>query len=88
MKDSQASNGAYPDTAPATRFGGTGQLGWADAGIIVPYNLYKMYGDKSVIEENYESMQKYIDVFLASTDKKAQAIPMVTGWHTKAMTMI
>ncbi|MBC5787947.1 family 78 glycoside hydrolase catalytic domain [Clostridium sp. NSJ-27] len=70
MKDSQASNGAYPDTAPATRFGGTGQLGWADAGIIVPYNLYKMYGDKSVIEENYESMQKYIDVFLASTDKK------------------
>ncbi|PWM98771.1 MAG: hypothetical protein DBX37_06040, partial [Massilioclostridium sp.] len=67
MRDDQASNGAYPDTAPG---GGSGQLGWSDAGIIVPYNMYKMYGDKTFIEENYASMQKYIDVYLASTNKK------------------
>lgn len=68
MRDDQGSNGAYPDTAPGGGY--MGQLGWADAGIIVPYNLYKMYGDKAVIEENYASMQKYIDVYLAATDKK------------------
>lgn len=70
MRDSQADNGAYPDTAPRTAFGGTGQLGWADAGVIVPYNVYKMYGDKSIIEENYESMQKFMDVYMASCGPK------------------
>ena len=70
MRDSQTDNGAYPNTAPSGAFGGGGQLGWADAGIIVPYNLYKMYGDKSIIEKNYASMQKFMDVFMKSTDKK------------------
>ncbi|EEG31538.1 Alpha-L-rhamnosidase N-terminal domain protein [[Clostridium] methylpentosum DSM 5476] len=68
MRDCQGSNGAYPDTAPGGGY--MGQLGWADAGIIVPYNVYKMYGDKGIIEDNYASMQRYIDDFLGSTNKK------------------
>ncbi len=69
MNDSQGDNGAYPDTAPYNGYGSTGQLGWGDAGIIVPYNLYKIYGDKTVIEENYENMKIFMDVFMASTNK-------------------
>lgn len=72
MRDSQNEAGAYPGTAPTGRYNGAGfgDVGWADAGVIVPYTLYKMYGDKSVINENWESMQKYVDGFLAATDKK------------------
>ena len=61
-------DGAYPDMAPG--YGYMGELGWADAGIIVPYQVYKMYGDTDIIEENYASMQKYIDVYLAKSEKK------------------
>ncbi|MCI8497407.1 MAG: family 78 glycoside hydrolase catalytic domain [Clostridiales bacterium] len=71
MRDSQESNGAYQSTAPTGQFwgAGAGQLGWADAGVIVPYTLYVMYGDTSVITENWESMKKFMDVFMASTNK-------------------
>ena len=36
-----------------------GSVGWGDASIIVPYVLYKRYGDKRILEENYEMMQKW-----------------------------
>ncbi len=72
MRDSQNSEGAYPGTAPTGEYsgGGWGGLGWADAGIIVPYTLYTMYGDRSVILENWDSMQLYVDGYLATTNKK------------------
>lgn len=77
MRDAQLENGAYTDTAPysgwakekLTRTGGKEDYGWTDAGVIVPYNIYKMSGDKSVIEENYTAMKAFMDEFLANTDK-------------------
>ena len=36
-----------------------GSVGWGDACIIVPYVLYKRYGDKRILEDNYEMMQKW-----------------------------
>ena len=72
LRDSQNSDGAYPGTAPTGEYGGAGWggLGWADAGIIVPYNLYMMYGDTSVIYDMWESMQAYVDGYLSRTNKR------------------
>lgn len=68
MRDSQKRQGSgnYGVTAPYwTATGSDGRsVGWADAGVIVPYNMYKMYGDKSIIEDNYASMQQYVDKYL------------------------
>ncbi len=70
MRDSQRSDGAFAIVAPYGKYMWHGQLGWSDAGVIVPYNLYKMYGDKTILEENYAAMQKFMDVFMASTGKQ------------------
>lgn len=63
MRDSQNErDGAYADICPAVfekNFCGT--AAWADAGIIIPYKLWLMYGDDSVVKENYDSMEKYMD---------------------------
>lgn len=63
MRDSQNErDGAYADICPAVfekNFCGT--AAWADAGIIIPYKLWLMYGDDTVIRENYDSMEKYMD---------------------------
>ncbi len=64
MRDSQRSDGAYPSVAPFTWGVPFGQAAWADAGIIVPWTVYLMYDDKGILEENYESMEKYM-AFLA-----------------------
>ncbi len=64
MRDSQRSDGSYPGTAPTGEYGGadwTG-VGWADAGIIVPYILYVHYDDLEAVEESWTSMQKYMQL--------------------------
>ena len=74
MRDSQVHSGhyagAFTGTAPFNDHGRIGQLGWCDAGVIIPYNMYKMYGDISIIEENYDAMCEFMDVYMASTNKK------------------
>lgn len=60
MRNSQRNDGAYPDIAPYDNFWGYGNAAWGDAGIIVPWTVYQMYGDKRILEENYESMTRYM----------------------------
>ena len=60
MRNSQREDGAYCCTAPAANMWGYGGAAWGDAGIIVPWNVYMMTGDISIIKENYESMKGWI----------------------------
>ena len=60
MRDGQREDGAYPNVAPFN-WVGYGASAWADAGIVLPWNVYLMYGDKEIIRENYASMEKYMD---------------------------
>ena len=74
MRDTQRADGAYASVSPMGSFGNNfGALGWADAGIIVTYELYKQYGDVEILREMYDSMQRYLDGYLASTEKKGGA---------------
>ena len=65
-RDSQNEAGVYPDVIPTVRVVGFGGAGWSDAGVIVPYVMWRMYSDTSIIEEHYESMEKYMDWLEAS----------------------
>lgn len=49
-----------------------GSTGWGDACIIVPYELYKRYGDISILEENYDMMKKWY----AYLEKRAKKSPL------------
>ena len=59
MRDSQRADGAYYDIAPVS-WTEYGNGAWADAGVIVPWNVYQMTGDKSIIEESYASMTRFM----------------------------
>ena len=60
-RDSQHENGMYPDVIPHSRVVGFGGAAWSDAGIIVPYVIWKMYGDTDILLEHYASMERYMD---------------------------
>lgn len=60
-RDSQAESGAYSDVIPRSRVIGEGSGAWSDAGIIVPYTVWKMYGDTDIIKEHFDSMEKYME---------------------------
>jgi len=53
--------GAVPDTAP---LGGDNRpdscAGWADAAVIVPWEMYQAYGDIRILEECYDMMAQWI----------------------------
>ena len=64
MYDWQKKNGRLPQIAPA---GGVdfymytmnGSVGWSDAGIIIPYVMWKKYGDRRILERYWPGMKKY-----------------------------
>lgn len=62
MRDSRSSDGRFPFIAPTCfcedRKFGAGA--WSDAGIIVPYKMWLMYGDKSILEDNYDAMELHL----------------------------
>ncbi|MCR5693756.1 MAG: glycoside hydrolase family 78 protein [Clostridia bacterium] len=80
MQDSQGVDGSYPSVAPSGPWVlGMGCMGWADAGILVPYYVWKMSGDTTIIDENYGSMKLYMDHFLASKGT-AGPVPCYGDW--------
>ena len=38
-----------------------GAAGWADAAVIVPWIVYRYYGDKRILEEQYTSMRAWVE---------------------------
>jgi len=79
MRDTQHDDGSYTGVAPQAQYGAERgeQLGWADAGIIVPYTMWKQYGDVRVVNENWESMRRYV----ALIAEKKFASPAATGYQ-------
>ena len=61
MRDSQSELGGFPGVAPTAHYGTSYmRLGWADAGVIVPWTVWKQFGDKAIIDENWEAMVLYM----------------------------
>lgn len=62
--------GAYSTIAPTGSYSSTswGDMGWADAGIIIPYYVYMMYGDTETISNHWDSMVSFMDDYLGSTE--------------------
>lgn len=60
MRDSQDDKGAFAHIAPYANNVGHGAAAWSDAGVIVPWNVYLMTGDKKIIEDNWESLEKHM----------------------------
>lgn len=66
MKEAQTGEGLVPDIAPEFvyfddhGFGFRDSPEWGSAGVIVPWLLYRWYGDKTVISEAYPMVKKYV----------------------------
>ena len=64
MADGQRRDGRFRQISPK---GGIdfymnamdGSAGWSDAGIFIPYRIWKQYGDRRILEENYPAMRAF-----------------------------
>lgn len=73
-------DGAVPDTAPLggdnRRTGGC--AGWGDACVIVPWEMYRAYGDISILEDNYDMMIKWVE-YQNRAERKNYGMRIVDG---------
>ncbi len=61
LRDSRCREGGYPSVAPFGQYGNeTFSLGWADAGVIVPWTVWRQFGDIKILEDNWEAMSKFV----------------------------
>ncbi|MDQ3656376.1 MAG: alpha-L-rhamnosidase, partial [Chloroflexota bacterium] len=54
-------DGAFPDVAPRAVDLAGGAPAWADCGVIVPWTMWKTYGDTGVIDEHWDAMTRWMD---------------------------
>lgn len=59
LMDTQNSEGTFGQQAPV--FHGHGSPAWADAGVICPWTIYRVYGDLRLIKQHYGAMTRFID---------------------------
>ncbi len=60
LADAQRADGQFPKVAPLVAAQEDGGPGWADAGVICPWTIYQMYGDRQLLATHYEGMRRFI----------------------------
>ncbi len=61
VADAQLPSGAFTDVAPRLTHRGAGAPAWGDAGVIVPWTVWKMYGDTAVLDRHFGAMTRWMD---------------------------
>jgi alpha-L-rhamnosidase len=61
LRSTQRANGDFNSIAPDPRDDGGGGVGWADAGITVPYALYRAFADTATVRDNYPAMKRFLE---------------------------
>ncbi|MDR2274583.1 MAG: glycoside hydrolase family 78 protein [Sphingobacterium sp.] len=62
VKADQQANGSIPHVIPNVLGANDGaSAGWADVATIIPWNMYVAYGDRQLLETQFESMRAWVD---------------------------
>ena len=73
LRDCQDPRGGFRGAAPVSISGGAyTRIGWADAGVIVPYQLWKQFGDARIVRENWTAMERFVARIAAAKYRTAE----------------
>ncbi len=62
MRDAQLPDGNFPGFAPHASNESFAAPAWSDAAVILPWQVYKNYGDRRLLEEHFPSVKKWVDL--------------------------
>lgn len=60
VDDGQSPEGSFSDVNPDT-MGARSVPAWGDAGVICPWTIYEIYGDKQILERHLPAMTKWVE---------------------------
>lgn len=83
---------SFGSTAPEAGWGSQylGAAGWADCGVILPYEVYKAYGDTTILETSWEAMNEYVRFWIPTQDSENHRGPTITlgDWHVPEQSIL
>lgn len=74
-------NGSVPDIVPVANFVGDASTAWGEAATVIPWNVYLHYGDKGILELQYDSMKAWVDYMKREDDKYGSKRLWQSGFH-------
>ncbi|MEX2371383.1 MAG: family 78 glycoside hydrolase catalytic domain [Bacteroidales bacterium] len=83
MIDSQLENGLVPDIAPEYvefRDGFRDSPEWGSAAVLLPWQIYRWYGDTEILELAYPMMQKYM-IYLEGMSENNILVHGLGDWY-------
>lgn len=78
--DSQDKVGGHVNHTAPFAGGGGGPGGWGGAAIAMPYHYYKRFGDKSLLEQYYNDMKRWIEYLAVRTENGLVVREEEGGW--------
>jgi alpha-L-rhamnosidase len=67
VDDGQSPAGSFSDVSPNTGNNG-GVPAWGDAGVICPWTIYEVYGDKRLLEQHLPAMTRWVEYLRQHSD--------------------
>lgn len=67
-KEQVVNNGQVPMVAPVISISEGCSSAWGDASTIIPWNAYLYFGDKTILERQFESMKSWVDYIKREDD--------------------
>ena len=68
---SEHKNGLVPFIVPDVLQNKNGSSGWGDACVIIPWDIYNLTGDVTVLKDSYESAKKWVSYYQSKVKGKA-----------------
>lgn len=76
--------GSVPNVVPRLKQGMVAEHGacpWADAGVIIPWNTYRHYGSRTLLEECYPGMKAWVDCQRKKEEAAGEGHLIKDGFH-------
>lgn len=72
MRSEQHDDGSIPAVIPdcLRQFQRRISAAWADSAVIIPWELYRAYGNKKILEDNFECMHRWIEYMHRAGDEE------------------
>ncbi len=80
-KEQAKFGGMVPYVVPDAHTGRGGSSAWGDVATILPWNVYEFYGDKAILEQQFESMRSWVDFINQADEASGGKRLWTTGFH-------
>lgn len=86
LKDTQTKNGKFYQIVPTVGEDFymnflNGSVGWACAGVLIPYRHYLKYGDKRILQDSYDDIMRYAKFMISRCGKTGVLAPKIKMTH-------